>query len=565
MTHSQPEPITPPENFPVTWENPDDAKLPWSRDRSHNPDPVTAMEASLGEKVGPVGIRNAMQFFGMPVGQSRARRINTYAYSANLPPALPPAEMAARGQQAQQKIMDRVSRLETVWQEQLAEYDRQFAAWDAFDFRAAGLPELLAHLDDSMQRGAHMFGLHLMVGFPYLMALSHFEDYYLELFPEKSALDAHRLLQGISNKTIEAAHALWRLSRQAVALPSIRQILAERAPAEVIGALEQSNDGRAFLAQLSQYLDMYGHSSDGVSWIAARHSENPTSIILQLQEFIKPGTRDPIAATARLAQEREQALADARSHLHGYPQAVVDRFELLLKSAQLASVISEDEHFYNTFKIADRLRRVLLAIGRQLSETGVLAEPADIVHLTLEELRETVNALPNIDRRSLVTARKAELEYWRHVNAPEQLGTRGPAAGGRAGASPMGRAGMKKFGPPPPATEANLVRGHAGSAGLARGTAKVIRTLDEAGKLQPGDILIAETTAPPWTPLFAVIAAVVTDTGGVLSHSAIVAREYGIPAVVGTGNATQVIRDGQMLEVDGSAGVVRLLPTEEII
>jgi rifampicin phosphotransferase len=103
------------------------------------------------------------------------------------------------------------------------------------------------------------------------------------------------------------------------------------------------------------------------------------------------------------------------------------------------------------------------------------------------------------------------------------------------------------------------VRGSAGSAGVARGRARVIRSLADAGTPQKGDILVAPTTSPLWTPLFATVAAVVTDTGGVLSHSAIVAREYGIPAVVGTGSATTIIRDGQMIEVDGSAGIVRII------
>jgi pyruvate,water dikinase len=87
----------------------------------------------------------------------------------------------------------------------------------------------------------------------------------------------------------------------------------------------------------------------------------------------------------------------------------------------------------------------------------------------------------------------------------------------------------------------------------------VVHTLDDAARLQPGEILVAETTAPPWTPLFASAAAVVTDTGGVLSHCAVVAREYAIPAVVGTDIATVAIEDGQTIEVDGDAGVVRIL------
>src|SRR3990172_6881604 len=109
-----------------------------------------------------------------------------------------------------------------------------------------------------------------------------------------------------------------------------------------------------------------------------------------------------------------------------------------------------------------------------------------------------------------------------------------------------------------------MVKGWAGSAGVARGTARVIRSLAEAGKLQPGDVLVAESTMPPWTPLFATASAVVTDIGGGLSHSAVVAREYHIPAVVGTDYATSTFHDGQLLEVDGDAGTVRVV-VEEVV
>jgi pyruvate,water dikinase len=104
-----------------------------------------------------------------------------------------------------------------------------------------------------------------------------------------------------------------------------------------------------------------------------------------------------------------------------------------------------------------------------------------------------------------------------------------------------------------------LIRGNRGSPGKATGSARVVRSLAGAGKLQPGDVLVVETTAPPWTPLFATAAAVVSDTGGILSHCAVVAREYGIPAVVGTGNATSRLADGQLIEVDGDAGTIRVL------
>ena len=104
-----------------------------------------------------------------------------------------------------------------------------------------------------------------------------------------------------------------------------------------------------------------------------------------------------------------------------------------------------------------------------------------------------------------------------------------------------------------------MLRGRAVSPGVVRGRARVVRTLAEADRLQPGEVLVAEGTQPPWTPLFTIARAVVTETGGILSHTAVVAREYGLPAVVGVENATTLLRDGQMLEVDGNRGTVMIL------
>lgn len=125
--------------------------------------------------------------------------------------------------------------------------------------------------------------------------------------------------------------------------------------------------------------------------------------------------------------------------------------------------------------------------------------------------------------------------------------------------NPIQRAMGKMFGGPPPEPSGDDLRGHPGSAGVVTGRARIIGSITDADKLEPGEILVAPTTAPPWTPLFAVAGGIVTDTGGILSHCAVVAREYQIPAVVGCGNATSVIRDGQTIEVDGTQGVVRLL------
>jgi pyruvate,water dikinase len=160
----------------------------------------------------------------------------------------------------------------------------------------------------------------------------------------------------------------------------------------------------------------------------------------------------------------------------------------------------------------------------------------------------------------LVAERKAEVEHFRTIRPPAMLGTMPLMA--EPTDEPMLRAVAKFIGEGHAGIdvgEHGILQGRAGSPGTARGPAKVVRSLSEAEKLHPGDILVAETTAPPWTPLFATAAAVVTDTGGILSHCAVVAREYHIPAVVAAGRATEIIHDGDTIEVDGGAGVVRIL------
>jgi pyruvate,water dikinase len=248
-------------------------------------------------------------------------------------------------------------------------------------------------------------------------------------------------------------------------------------------------------------------------------------------------------------------VAEARAKLAGYPQPFVTRFETLLKAAQVAAIVHEDHNFWIDQRLFYHVRRVILEFGGRLAQAGALDSTNDVFYLTSDELQNG----RDISMKRLVQERKAEMDRFSHVTPPPMLGTM-PAFEMTDGGS-MVRAMFK--GEMSPANtgnrEMNKVNGLAGSAGIARGTARVIRSLAEAGKLQPGDVLVAIATEPPWTPLFAIASAIVTDSGGVLSHSAVVAREYRIPAVVGTGNATTTFEDGQLIEVDGNNGTVWLV------
>ena len=195
-----------------------------------------------------------------------------------------------------------------------------------------------------------------------------------------------------------------------------------------------------------------------------------------------------------------------------------------MKGAQEATALQEDHNFWIDQRAVYQVRRVLLEFGRRFTEAGSIERRDDVFYLTLDEVRETASAPPGCDRRAAVRERKAEIERYRTVVPPPALGTNPyrPRPD-----TPLGRGLDKFFGVPlPPTGEPHLMRGHPGSPGLVRGPARVVRSLTEVNKVRKGDILVADTTMPAWTPLFATVAAVVTDVGGVTSHCAIVAREY---------------------------------------
>jgi len=452
-----------------------------------------------------------------------------------------------------------IESFDAYWNDELLPDIKQHIAYfESSDLRGMSLDQLRAHLAEAIKRGERMGALHGVV-MPMLFAMSQFEELYCELFEGATTLDALQLTQGFDNKTMEGDRALWRLSRAARSTPEVSEILSRHAAGEVIPALEKSAASQQFLADLHQWLAYYGQRLNSVfaldqpSWI-----EDPTPVIQNLQAYVAMPNLRPEMEPVALVAEREKAVAEARAKLAGYPQPIVRRFETLLKAAQVAAIVHEDHNFWIDQRLFYHVRRVLLEFGGRMAQAGVLDAVNAVFYLTTDELQNG----QDVPLKHLVQQRKTEMERFSHVAPPPMLGT-APAFEMTDGGS-MVRAMFK--GEMNPANtgnrEMNKVKGHPGSAGVTRGTARVIRSLAEAGKLQPGDVLVTVSTEPPWTPLFATASAVVTDSGGVLSHSAVVAREYRIPAVVGTGNATSTFHDGQLIEVDGNAGIVHLVVEE---
>ena len=549
-----PTPIPAAPDFPVLWDDPSDAFLMWTNDRMHFPRPMAALEYEVWAAFLD-GANLAGKTYAFPIRQ-RFRRINGYVYQAAIP-IVPFDQMEANGHLSQELMTKGIEELPDRWQrEWLPEVQQILERWRAFPLPTASGEELAAHFERTMAMVARLGDIHFHAVLPGYLPVGLFEEYFCELFPDRKPFDAYRLLQGFDNKTLETDRALFDLARRARTSEPLLTLIEETPPTALRGALEQSADGRAFLAQLRLYLEEYGQR--GETWSIAEPSwiEDPTPVLKTLRDYTRQTVHDPHVEMRRLAAERDAAIADARANLAGYPSAVLDRFERLLESAQFGNILSEDHNFWIDFRGFHQVRRVIVTIGERLAGRGVLASAGDVWHLTSADLLTALRS-PVRDLRPVVVAARAELDHFAAITRPPAVGSVPP------GAPPddaMTRMMGRFFGTPPAAAaEPDVIRGHAGSPGRVTGRARVVRALADAAKLLPGEVLVAETTAPPWTPLFGTACAVVTDTGGILSHCAVVAREYGIPAVVGAVVATSRVRDGQLIEIDGDAGTIRLL------
>jgi phosphohistidine swiveling domain-containing protein len=544
--------------FPVAWGDPADATYTWIFERMHAPEPMTLADAVAFDCAFDHGATVAAREYGVPF-RALTRRINTYLYLALVPTSWPAVQAPTGGDPLETAI----GRLAELWDEEyLPEIKRHLRHWEAIDPVALTVVQLVDALEESVDRARRLYEIHFLIWYPFMSAISLFDDFYRGTLGGVSDFDPYRLLQGFENMTVASGRALWQLSRQALAIESVRAILEQEPVETITAALGETGEGRRFLDHLGTYLEEWGQRGDRWGWSFPSWIEDPTPVIKTLKDYVRQPDRDLDGELAAQAKEREQLLTEIRERIRSHPAKVQHRFEFLLRAAQKAIVLTEDHSHWIDFRSMYHLHRISLELGRRFAAGGVVDRPDDVFLLAPDELRETAIKLPRLDWHTRIAARRAEMEYFRHLPVPPWLGAPPPAAPPN---DPVSVALGKFFGPPPvfgatpTATDHTAIHGHCGSPGKATGPACVLHSLADARRLQPRDVLVVCTTAPPWTPLFATAAAVVSDTGGILSHCAVVAREYGIPAVVGTGNATSQISDGQLIEVDGDAGTVRVL------
>ena len=547
----EPRVIPLPPEFAINWPDPAMAMATWQQDRQHVPLPMTPMSGWWANHFAR-GFSAGIAVYDVPLGAAAAR-FNTYYYLA-IGPNVPPEQMHEAEERAVPQLMQGIGNFWSRWEnEWLPELQEGWQQWEARDLRAMSHAELAAAVADMARWYERCWTIHFEMLVPAMLGASQFQDMYAEILPGREALAAYRLAQGGDSMSLKVGRELWRISRQVAADRQLRNLVLATDAGDLWDVLDSSEAGRAVKAEITAFLAFYGRRSDTVQELGdPSWTERPAPALENLKAYLSRD-EDPDIGHVRLAEQRERLVAEARAAIAGRPPEFQGMFEALLAAAQHFAVVQEDHNFWIDQRSLHEVRHLCLEVGRRLAERGALAAKDDVFLLDIDE---ALGALQGGNLAILVAERKAELAHWATVVPPLAVGTDyGPPPD-----NPITRAISRFFGAPPPASDTvDELLGNPGSPGRVGGTARVVPTIADAGRIEPGDILVTPTTSPPWTPFFAITAGIVTDTGGPLSHCAIVAREYGIPAVVGVTGATARIKDGDHLEIDGDAGVVRIL------
>lgn len=551
----------------------------WQREASHYPRPLSPM-LRIVQAAFNAGLRNMMSEFSLLAEAVEFREIGGWVYQRMVPlggkdmPA-PPVWLMPLLIRLIPQIRSRIKgAVEVVRSDKAGSYIRLWYAElkpelvaDIARLRDVDLgmlsdEELDQHVAAMIAFLQRSLGIHTLVNGAVLVTLADIAFACRDLldWDDQKTFD---LFTGLSEKSSEPSRQLARLAQVARKRPAIRNLL-EQIDDHTVERL--ANVDQDFAEAFAAYQREFGCRALSVEVADLTLAETPTLVLGLIRDQLVRGY-DPAADAATLEQKRAAAIAEARTVLAGRSALDRERFERALARGEQAYPIREDNQFYAVSAPIGLMRYAALELGHRLAERGQIAQRDDVFFLELEEARAALHA--GDDQHSLVADRKAERAWVETHPGPPSYG-KDPGQPPSLAALPaearylmeaMLWATNRVF-----AAEhsghgqaaGRALRGIAASPGVYDGTVRVIMNEFEFGRLQPGDVLVCPITSPVWSVLFPSVGALVTDTGGILSHSAIIAREYRVPAVVATGNATRLLRDGQNVIVDGNTGMVEI-------
>lgn len=550
-----PEPAADP---PTSWPLPEPGLYFRASIVEQMPDPLTPLFADLidGSVSRSLGALMA-QAFGADVlrpGDIGLPTINGYAYYRYRVSAFrrmtlqaPAAVRALLGSGGDTSVVGGV----VGWRERShPAYVATVAGWGARDLTALPSAELLDGVVALLDAGtAYYTAVQSIIPLAATSELTFraFHDRFVRRAGDPAG---HTFLLGFDSEPIRAEKSLHDLATAARRDPALAAAVSGCTPADLLGDAPGVDGWAEWRAAFRRHLDRFGHTVYNLDFADPVPADEPGPLLDTVRFYLGGQGTDPHERQRATAERREEQTRAVRARLDPARRAVFDR---LLRWAQELGPVREDA-------LADMglawplMRRMLRELGGRLVDAGVLADPGEVFWMRRDELTTALGgARP--DLASAIAERRMLWRGRKQATAPQMLPDTGLLAATMRPFLPAGD--QNQSGP--------VISGVAASSGRVTAPARVLAGPADFATMRGGDVLVARITTPAWTSLFAMASAVVTDVGGPLSHSSIVAREYGIPAVLGTGSATARITTGDAVRVDGDAGTVTLLAEQDAV
>jgi phosphohistidine swiveling domain-containing protein len=561
------------DEFPIEWQE-GERELFWIYDDLHCPNPVSPLFFDIGGWW--LTCDHMFRRFGTPFASDWiAKRINGYVYTAAVP-ADPSVHAEATEYQA--RYVPRVPRdtnyagaigayLGLVlphygdnflewWQTRLRpEIERNFEYLDNLDWDNASFAELGVLFEDAIDVHDRHWKIHWMLNFAQFSATTALNAAVEQHRGAGNEALLGRLQSSVSDRNWDSIEDLWKMKEELKADDELRAAFESEETAQgVLQRLEGSERGQRFIAERLRphqqqfgYKAIWSHEFAFKTWV-----EDPAPIIEAVRGYLATDYDYP-ANIQGVRDDLEGAKTEVMEGIEGEARAELQ--EALDRSLAM-NPLTPDHHFYIDQGTNARLRLAAVAIGRKLASAGVLDDADDVVFLHYNEVRVLLANQSAFDAKELVSDRRDEHEDASERRPPSWVGTATEEALAFPYAALWGF--PDKFHAGEPSTTGE-VKGLAASPGVVEGTARYVASLEQFDEVQDGDILVCRMTNPAWVVLFTKIRGLVTEAGGTISHPAVVAREFGIPAVVGTTNAGERIKTGDRIRVNGTTGVVEIL------
>jgi pyruvate,water dikinase len=547
-------------SIPITWRSEEEKKLHFWHDDLHCPQPISPMYFDVGGWW--LTCEYMFRRFGVPFGKDWvAKTVSEYVMSAIVP--RDPKEEAELAPYYNMVMPIYADRFLGWWKNRyLPEILRNFEYLDSFPMESSSLPELMILLEDALDIQERHFRLHWILNLAQFQTSISFQGVFNELIGDQHAALTGRILISDEDRNWDSVREMWELKEKVKQSKALQAAFKNETADRVMKALGESGEGREFLKEIDAYKMEYGNKSMYThEYLFTTWRENPTPIVEGLRGYLETDY-DYEKDVARLKKNREAAIAEMWSLFpKDGSQADRDRLQRSLDLALKMTPLTPDHHFYMDQGTYARVRLVFMAIGRRLVEEKVFNQPDDIFFLKYHELRVISANHSAFDAKALTKERRQTREkafsqrarywagtitHWSLYEEPYKQGLWGwPDIYTREAEAAKG--------------PKDTVRGLGASAGVVEGAARIVHSPEEFDQVRKGEVLVCQMTNPAWVVLFTKIGGLVTDAGGALSHPAVVSREFGIPAVVGTAVATQRIKTGQRVRVNGAAGIVEIL------